>query len=285
MKKRAYNLILLTVVLMLVASCTEKIDVKLDSTYTRLVVDGTIGSDTAVYSVNLSKTADYFYNGPTPRVVNATVTLSDGENNYTLHESEPGNSGIYLTDPGFHGNIKKDYTLHVRLTEAIAGTQDYTAECRMNTVTTLDSIQAIFQPDWGDKGFWEIRVFAQEPGDEKNFYLFQLYRNGTLLTDTISKYMITDDVYYNGNYINGATAMYLDNADSNQSIRPGDHIVVKMSGISEEYYNFIYQVQMSGFNIPFFSSPPANVVGNISGEGVGFFAAYSSTYAGTIVPQ
>jgi hypothetical protein len=283
MKKIIRNPALIIVVMLTAAACTEKIDVKLDSTYTRLVVDGSIGTDTAVYAVNLTKTSDYFYNGPAPRVVNAIVTLTDGDTTFTLQESEPGVSGVYLTDPGFLGVIKKDYQLQVRLAEAIAGTQDYTAECRLNPVTRLDSIQAVFQPDWSKDGFWEIRVFAQEPGDEKNYYLFQLYRNGTLLTDTISKYMTSDDTYFNGNYIAGATAMYLDNADSNQSIRAGDHIVVKMSGITKEYYDFIYQVQMSGFNIPFFSSPPANVVGNISGEGVGFFAAYSSSYAGTIV--
>jgi hypothetical protein len=283
MKKIIRNPALIIVVMLTAAACTEKIDVKLDSTYTRLVVDGSIGTDTSAYAVNLTKTSDYFYNGPAPRVVNAIVTLTDGDTTFTLQESEPGVSGVYLTDPGFHGVIKKDYQLQVRLAEAIAGTQDYTAECRLNPVTRLDSIQAVFQPDWSKDGFWEIRVFAQEPGDEKNYYLFQLYRNGTLLTDTISKYMTSDDTYFNGNYIAGATAMYLDNADSNQSIRAGDHIVVKMSGITKEYYDFIYQVQMSGFNIPFFSSPPANVVGNISGEGVGFFAAYSSSYAGTIV--
>lgn len=277
---------LLSIVLLLTAAaCTERIEVELDETYTRLVVDGAIGSDSAVYMVQLTSTAGYFYNGPAPRVVNATVVLTDGTGTYPLTETAEGVSGIYLTDPGFRGTPGTDYTLSVTLAEPIAGTSDYTSGCRMNPVTTLDSIQAVFQPDWGEFGIWEIRVFAQEPGDETNFYLFQLYRNDTLLTDSIQKYMITDDTYFNGNYILGATAMYLYNEDPNQTIRPGDRITVKMSGITREYYDFIYQVQMSGFNIPFFSSPPANIEGNISGDGVGFFAAYSSTYASSVVPE
>ena len=268
---------------LLASGCTEKVDVKLDNTYTRLVVDGFIGSDSTVYTVNLTKTADYFYNQPAPRVVNAEVTLTDGFETYPLTETEPGSSGVYRTAAGFKGTAGRDYTVQIRLAEEIDGTRDYSATCRMNPVTKLDSIRTEFQPDWGPDGIWEVQVFAQEPGDETNFYLFQLYRNGVLLTDSIQKYMISDDVYFNGNYITGATAMYFSNSDPNQSIAPGDTIVVKMSGISKEYYDFIYQVQMAGFNIPFFSAPPANVKGNIDHDGVGFFAAYSSSYAGTRV--
>jgi hypothetical protein len=283
MKEMIRYLVLVTILLLSAAACTEKIDVKLDESYTRLVVDGFIGSDTAAYAISLTKTTDYFYNEPAPRVTNAEVTLTDGVHTFVLAESEPGTSGIYLTDSAFHGIPGQDYTVNIRLAEEIAGTRDYTTACKMNSVTRLDSIQAVFQPDWGPEGIWEIRVFAQEPGDEKNFYLFQLYRNGTLLTDSITKYMITDDIYFNGNYITGATAMYLNNEDTNQSIRPGDFITVKMSGITKEYYDFIFQVQMAGFNIPFFSAPPANVESNISNDGVGFFAAYSSSYASAIV--
>lgn len=285
MKKAILHLIPVSLLLLAVQSCTEKIDVKLDETYTRLVVDGSIGSDTMAYSIILTETAGYFYNGPAPQVVNAEVTITEGGNTYLLHESDPGNSGIYLTGNDFHGTAGADYAVHIKLAESIAGVTDYHASCRMNAVTRLDSIQVVFNPDWGKKGFWEVRVFAQEPENERNYYLFQLYRNGTLLTDSISKYMTTDDTYFNGNYINGATAMYINNEDSLQTIHPGDHIVLKMSGITKEYYDFIYQVQMAGFNIPFFSSPPANVEGNIDNNGVGFFAAYSSTYAGIIVAE
>jgi FAD/FMN-containing dehydrogenase len=59
--------------------------------------------------------------------------------------------------------------------------------------------------------------------------------------------------------------------------------MIELSAITKEYYDFINQVKQAGFSIPFFSGPPANVVGNISSNGVGFFAAYSSSFAKTIV--
>ena len=56
-----------------------------------------------------------------------------------------------------------------------------------------------------------------------------------------------------------------------------------MSGITKEYFDFINQVQQAGFNLPFFSGPPANVQGNVTNGGIGFFAAYSNSFATAIV--
>lgn len=283
MKKILASICLSALIFAAATSCTEKIDLELDESYSRLVVDGHVGSDTTAYAIHLTSTTGYFYNGPAPRVVNAAVSLTDGTDTYPLHESEPGVSGIYLTDPDFHGTAGNEYILNITLAEPIAEAKDYSASCRMHAVARLDSIQAVFQPDWGAFGFWEIRVYAQEPAGEMNYYLFQLYRNGTLLTDSIHKFTVIDDTFINGSYITGAAAIYLDNSDPNQSIAPGDTITLKMSGITKEYYDFIYQVQMAGFNIPFFSAPPANVESNISNDGAGFFAAYSSTCSSTFV--
>jgi hypothetical protein len=264
-------------------SCTERINVKLDETYTRLVVDGGIANDTSAYGIHLTKTADYFYNEATPRVVNATVKITDGVNEYLLSESEPGRSGYYLTDPEFAGVIGNTYSLTIDLEEEIDNQSRYSSSCRMMKVARLDSISLNFQPDWGAEGFWEIRLWAQEPGDEINYYMFHYYRNDTLMTDSIWKVAYSDDQYFNGNYINGITAIYIDNEHYWETLRPGDKVTLQMSGITEEYYNYLYQVQLAGYNIPFFTGPPANVVGNVSDGAIGFFTAYSNSWASTVV--
>lgn len=260
------------------SSCTEPIDVTLDETYTHLVVDGYIATDTGSYGINLTKTADYFYNEPTPRVVNASVKLTDGTTEFLLHESEPGVSGYYETGPTFAGKIGNSYTLTIELPEEIDNQTLYTASCKMMKVARLDSIAVNFQPDWGAEGFWEIKLWAQEPGDEINYYMFHYYRNDTLMTDSIWKISVSDDQYFNGNYINGITAVFINNENYWETIRPGDKITLQMSGITKAYYDFIYQVQMAGYNIPFFTGPPANVVGNINAGAIGFFSAYSNSW-------
>jgi len=269
----------------LAAGCTEKVDVKLDDTYTRLVVDGNIETDTGAYSVTLTRSANYFYNEPAQKVVNAILELTNGDTTFILHETEEGKSGVYNTDSTFSGTIGKTYTLTISLPEVIGGTDTYTSSCALRQVAHLDSIKAIFHPDWGKEGFWTVKLWAQEPGDETNYYLFNLYRNGKLLTDTINKKVISDDAFYNGSYMNGVDAVYLNHAHKWETIFPGDTITLQMSGITKEYHGFIAQVQQAGFTIPFFSGPPANVQGNISDGGIGFFAAFSNSYASTIVPN
>jgi len=280
MNKR--NIIILAVALM-AASCTEKINLKLDSTYTRLVVDGHIKSDTMAYVVNLTKTADYFSNTAAPRMVNATVTLTDGTNTFPMTETVPGQSGVYQTVPKFAGVVGKNYTLNISLPEVIAGTTSYTASCQLLAVTKLDSIHVVFNSSEGKNGVWEVDIFAQDPPGRKNYYMLNLYRNNQLWSDTITKVAIFDNQLFAGRYINGAQVFRINNTHLWETLYPGDVIMVELSAITQEYYNFITQVKQIGITIPFFSGPPANVTGNVSNQGVGFFAAYSSSYARTVV--
>lgn len=269
--------------IIIASACSEQIELSLDETYTRLVVDGGIADDTGAYQINLTRTADYFYNEPAPRVVNATLTLSDGTADFPLIETAPGISGIYQTDSSFSGRIGSTYTVTIDLDQPVNNRTLYTASCRMMKVARLDSIRVVFQPEWGPEGFWLINVYAQEPGDEVNYYMFHYYRNDTLMTDSIWKVPISDDAYFNGSYVNGLTAVFINNENFWERPRPGDKITIRMSGITREYYDFIAQVQISGYNIPFFTGPPANVQGNISDGGIGFFTAYSNRWASTVV--
>ena len=97
MQNKASNILsLLIVALYLIASnsCTERIDIELESTFTRLVVYGEITTDTAIHAVRLTKTTDYYYNQPAPEVSDALVSISDGSSIYLLKENpdQPGRS-------------------------------------------------------------------------------------------------------------------------------------------------------------------------------------------------
>jgi hypothetical protein len=200
-----------------------------------------------------------------------------------MTETVPGSSGIYATDKNFAGIIGHNYTLNVHLDDAIAGKNDYSASSKLLRVTKLDSIKVGFKEDYGKQGFWIVYLYAQDPPGQKNYYMLNLYRNGKLWSDTITKVGTSDNTFFEGNYINGIEAFYINNEDANQTLYPGDTVMLELSAITKEYFDFIDEVKQSGFNIPFFSGPPANVVGNVNNEGIGFFAAYSSSYAKTIV--
>jgi len=281
MNKKIFYLVALLAIIF--AACTEKVNLTLDSSYTRLVVDGYIRSDTQVYRVNLTKTSDYFANVPSPRVVNATVTLTDGSTIVPLAETEPGISGVYETRRNFAGIAGHVYILNIHLAEAIAGKIEYSSSCRLIQVTKLDSTKIVFDANQGSEGIWHVKLYAKDPPGQKNYYMLNLYRNGNLWTDTINKVAVSDNQFFEGNYINGIDVFYINNARKYETLNVGDTIMLELSAITKEYYEFIDQVKQAGFNIPFFTGPPANIVGNVDNGGVGFFAAYSSSFAKTVV--
>lgn len=264
--------------IMMVTSCTERIDVKLDSDYVRLVVEGYITTDTTTHYVKLSKTSDYFSDQKAPRVSGAIVSISDGSSTFQLSETESG-SGIYATTPDVHGVVGNTYTLNIDLPEEIDGSTLYTATSEIHPVNTIDSIEVKYEEDWYG---WVVQLYAQDPPSTE-FYMFNIYKNGDHLTDTINKVGVTDDLFFNGNYTMGIGVAFLDEEKPREFVHPNDTVLLQMASITEGYYNFVWQVQeQTGYQAPLFSGPPANIIGNISNGAIGYFAAYSTTYSSVV---
>lgn len=274
------KILIIPAILLMLASCTERIDIELDESYTRLVVYGTITTDTAAHYVELSTTTSYYYNEAPPPVTGATVEISDDDGNvFSLTENEPGK---YATSPLFAAIAGKTYTLNINLAEEINGHINYMASSKVNTIDPIDSIGLVSQPDWGEKGFYEVTCYYQDP-PTRDFYMFNIFKNGELITDTIRDRIITNDDFYNGSYANGIGIGYLDQSKESEILHPGDVVTFQGCGISEEYYNFIWTLQTeTGFQTPLFSGPPANVKGNINNGAVGFFAAYGVAYSSKV---
>lgn len=268
--------------LLTMASCTEKIDITLDNSYIRLVVEGAITTDTLSHTVKLTTTSSYYFNQPSPAVSGAAVTISVGKQTFNLTEKEPG---IYQTAQFVHGIPDSTYILNIKLASPVGGFSEYTATSKLYPVADMDSVTLLFHPDWTKDGMWEIKCYVQEPPTE-DYYRFLIYRNMELLTDTLDEWLVTDDKFINGSYTNGLSIGYLRQGTPDQGLRTGDTVMVEANSIGKEYANFLWEAQAELFGSnPLFSGPPANVKGNISNGAVGFFAAYSANRAIAIAPE
>jgi hypothetical protein len=274
------KLLIIPAIFIYLTSCTERIDVKLDDTFTRLVVYGTITTDTTSHYVELSTTTSYYYNEAPPPVSGASVEIADDLGNVVdLPEVEPGK---YSTPALFAAVPGRTYTLRIELAEEINGHKTYMASSTVNPIYPIDSIGLVYQPDWGEEGFYEVTCYYQDP-PTTDFYMFNIFKNGELLTDTINDRFVIDDELYNGNYTNGIGVGYLDQSKESEVLLPGDTVVFQGCNITEEFYDFIVALQTeTGFQTPLFSGPPANVNGNISNGAVGFFAAYGVAYSAKV---
>jgi hypothetical protein len=274
------NIVLIfTISLLLLSGCTEKIEIDLGTTYTRFVVDGVITTDTMRHYVKLSKSIDYYSETDVPGVSDAMVTIDDGFETIILEENQTI-AGLYETPADYFGVPGRTYQLNIELQEAINGQTSYSASSMLNPVAPIDSIEVVYKEEWEA---WELRIYAWDP-PSVNFYMFDVYKNGKLLTDTIDEVGISDDKYFNGNFTFGATVYYFDEENPDEVVYPGDTIKLRMAGITKEYYQFVIDIMNETFEFrnPLFSGPPANISTNISNGGMGFFTAYAVSYATTV---
>ncbi len=268
--------ILFVITTIISSSCTEKMDINLGSTYTRLSVDGNITLTPGNQYVRLTKTTDYFANEQAPQVSGATVIVDDGILPVTFTE-DTINLGYYNAPHDYVGVVGNTYKLSIKLNEPINESTTYEAIEKMPPmVDNIDSIVVEYNDRF--KG-WMVRLYAWDP-PETNFYMFNGLRNGIGITDSVELVDIRDDRLFNGEYIEGAMVLTI----KEDELQPGDVFTLVLSNITEEYANFYQELQAElRPKDPMFSGPPANVSSNINNDAVGYFSVFPSAYSSTIV--
>jgi hypothetical protein len=262
---------ILLIVIALVVSCTERVDFDLEEAgEPRLVVFSEITNDKKAHEVKLGKSAPYFHNQPTEMVSGATITIQDGIG--TIHLTEDKNRpGVYLTPDLYYGRTGRTYQLEISDVDVNDDgvLENYSAETKMMASAPVQAIQVAYTSRW--KG-WDVAIYSKDPAETTDYYLFKVYKNGVLYTDSISDYWTSDDRFFNGNEINGPVVQYFDE-EKGEIVAVGDTITLEMAGITKEYYDFIAGVfTETNEKVPIFSGPSANLKGNISNGALGFFA-------------
>jgi len=259
------------VLLLLLFSCTERVDFQLNEPgKPHLVVYSEITSDIRQHEVRLSKSAPYFYNQPTKGVSGAVVTIDDGVQTITLKE-DPGRPGVYLTPFDYYGVVGRKYRLDISNVDINndGNMETYWAETTMKSSPPIKAISVVRNNQW--KG-WDVLIYSEDPANTEDYYLFKIYKNHVLYTDTISEYWTTDDRFFNGQKINGPLVQHFDE-EKGEAVHKGDTVVLEMDAITKAYFDYINEVQTEiREKVPLFSGPSANAKGNISNGALGFFA-------------
>ncbi len=283
-RERKYRKYLFSVlVFTMTMSCTERIEIELDSTYRRLVVQGAVTSDSIRHRVSLTTTSDYFANEPSPRVSGARVEISFNDQVIGLLEN-PIVTGLYETPEAFKGVPGTTYKLDIRQIDVDEDglSEEYHAESTMKGGAHLEGVALRYFSTPIVNGY-QVLMWASHPVEQRDWFGFRIRKNGILLTDSLSTYQVFSDDLFNSGYLPGFPVGFLSDDDPRQRVHPGDTIIFELESIDQAYYDFVSdaQLEMIG-NVPLFSGPSANVKSNISNGGMGIFAAYSILRAGTI---
>ena len=238
--------IILTVIFL--SSCTEVVDIKLDTANPKLVVEASInwqkGTAGNIQKIILTSTADYYTN-KTPVVSNATVTVSNSLN-VIFNFIEIPNTGQYVCN-NFIPVLNEKYKLTI-----VSNGKTYTGTENLKPIAEITTIT---QNNNGGISSNEIQVNANflDPAATEDFYLFKYEYPSKIKPDIY----VTEDTFYNGNPFFSQSF--------NNDAKVGDTFKITHYGVSKQYYKFLeILLNISGQNGggPF-QSPPVTVRGNV----------------------
>ena len=243
--------------------CQKVINVDLNESTPRIVIEGLINDRRGPYSVSITRSGSYFNQPVLPSVSGAQVLVKDNLGiTDTLKEAAPG---IYLTSKT-RGIPGRTYTLQV-----IADNLEYDATSTMLSHVSIDSLKLVksdfqrfdFGGNNGNDLNLEIHCFFKDP-PEKNFYRIKVFKNDSINTQS---YRLYDDQYTNGE----ETELRVSRAEAGSSYR------IELMSIDKSTYGYYRTLDDLLFTNPFFGSTPANPNTNLSNGALGYFGAYASS--------
>lgn len=242
-------------IILILTSCTDVIDVPLQTETPRLVVEasldwekGTIGNE---QTIKLSMSTEFYDTTSRPIVTGASVKVTnDGDGAEFIFTDE--NNGEYTTGE-FVPVIGQSCTL-----EIVYNGDTYTAQEVLNPVTDITRVYQSTE-DGENPDDLEVQVVFTDPREEGNHYMFKFQRRGDLLPDL----EIGDDEFINGNEIEWWYELEGDDdTEEDEGFQPGDIVDIEMYGTSDAYNNYLAVLLNSG-GVAIFDTTPVAVRGNV----------------------
>ena len=258
--------------LLLLAACSEKIDLESASDYhDYLAVEATLTDRADLpQQVILSRTISYFEDQARPMVQGAEVSVNDMP--FTEREA-----GVYVAPEGYFCEEGVEYRLRIRLSDG----KEYAAEATMPEAGfRMDGIDYAWS---GGKtmdmdSLWTVGVWGYEK-EIDSYYLLTHAVNGVYQPLEMCK--LAPDLFFNSNEVAGfpieplmqSELLRKQYGDCYKYLETGDVITLELWTLEKGYFDYLLSLTMGAVSIPLFTPQPANVPTNIRGEHVtGYFA-------------
>ncbi|TPN83976.1 DUF4249 domain-containing protein [Aquimarina algicola] len=247
-------------VFFILTSCETNVtdDITLNGSAPRLVIDGglerNITTPLPQQSFRLTSTIGFLdKEDPTP-VDDATVTVSNGVTTYDfVHTS----NGVYVNDL-IEPQIGVSYTVSI-----VWNGDTYEGSDTLNEVPLFDRLFVVFEEEtlFTDEGYF-LKFDSSDPVGVENFYYYRIFKNGEffIVADPGNSITLVEtDEFFDGQQRLGVTI------NEEVVFEIGDIATGQQLGISEEYYDFLYELFIqTGQGGSFIGNPPpASIRGNI----------------------
>lgn len=244
------------IVASLFSGCEKVIDLTLENTTPKIVIEGTINDVNQSQIVYISQTIDFQETTKKVPLTGATVVVQE-QGGVTLNfvENKPG---IYVS-PIYKGVPGKKYTIRVT-----SSNQTYTASSIMPLPVEIESLSQTELTFFGTKKKFVV-VNYNDPAGVPNFYNTRIAVNGIKR----SSYYIESDRFTDGKPVKNN--IFTDEPD----LVTGDTVKVELQGIDENVYRYLFSItQITGNGGP--PTAPANPDSNFNNGALGYFSACTS---------
>jgi hypothetical protein len=239
----------LLIIIGLLTSCTDVIDVNVPNGGARLVVDASInwkkGTLGETQTINLKKSTAYFDSNPDVLVTGASVTVTK-ENDGSIFVFADQNNGSY-TATDFVPELNASYTLIIHYNGNI-----YTATETLIAGPVINRIEQGIEGSEDDKDI-QLKVFIDDPVDVENYYLGEFIPSNLPLPTL----RVINDSFTDGNEI------FFEN--NSASYVAGVTVGINVYGTSRRYHDYLNVLieQSAGGDSGPFPTTPVPLKGNV----------------------
>ena len=234
------------------SSCEEVINLKLNTSESQIVIQGSVYDHPGPYTVKITRTVGFDESNIYPPVTGAEVVISDNAGNSdVLTETTPG---TYMTST-LQGTVGRTYSLTIS-----ADGKNFTAVSTMQLAVNIDSLYC-------EKSFFGdyLQLYAEfsDSAGVENYYNLIQSINGVIRDGA----GFTNDQLDDGKTIKFLFMPY----DEESLLYAGDTTTVWLETIDKgvyDYYRTLFQYASQ-------YTTPANPVSNINNRALGYFKACS----------
>ncbi len=248
--------------LLLLGSCTEKIDWELEyQEVDVMVVEAKITNEAKAHEVLLTWPV-YEVNSLPEVVTGAVVEINDGRELHSLTEDR-ARPGVYLTDPDFAGEVNKGYQLRIQY-----GDMRVTAIAFMREVQPFPDMSVY--PVQTDPPLYEAYISDQNGPSVIRMELDWGHVPGY---DTLAPELTHALIYH---YTLGSVDVNHIFAPDREHVRfpPGTIVFREKESVSREYEEFLRgMLSETDWRGGVFDVLPGNASSNLKGNAIGYFTA------------
>lgn len=285
------RLILVFSLIFCCSACEKNIDIKLDETAPKLVVDGSIETGLPP-KVVLSKSFDYFGKLSAELLLssfarNATVSITEAGRSYALKEDSVrvGNN-VYLyfyTTDSISGKSGAQYQLRIQYEGQL-----YTANTTIPQVTRrIDSLWWEKAPITNDTTLARLMIKATDRPGFGDYIRYFTKANQEPFYPGFNS--VFDDQVIDGKtytiQVDRGVNKNAEIKDEDIYFTKGDTVTLKLCNIDKATFDFwrTFEFNYQSIGNPF--SSPTKVISNISNGALGYFGGYGAQYKTLIIPK